>query len=69
MRSGLWRKSTNDGEGNYKAASEQLLYLVMVFIESNKVFILYIYLSSTRQPKNKKSVAHRHKIQIEFYRP
>jgi hypothetical protein len=48
MRGGLWRKWTNDGEGNYKAAAEQLLDLVMVFIEANKVFIQYVFYSSTR---------------------
>jgi hypothetical protein len=30
MRGGLGRKWTNDGEGNYKAAAEQPIDLVMV---------------------------------------
>jgi hypothetical protein len=63
MRGGLWRKWTNDGEGNYKAVAEQLLDLGMVFIEANKVSIcIFLFDQDSLKIKNQRRMDKKYRL-------
>jgi hypothetical protein len=48
---------------------DHFLKLARIFIEASKIFILFLFFSSTRHPKNLKPAAHGHKVLIQFNRP